>query len=311
MHVEGSHTPVASGFACWQTRPGPHTGGGPKMFPPQGPPGPETHPHVVAPGTVSQVAPAGQKPPHVPVASPPHGLMHRAAGPGQHARPPAVAQMHACSQTPPWQLSAVHGLPSSQSPSVWQVPGSVVVVVDGGGHWKTQSSSSGHGASGEHVSVVHCPVAGFRHFPTGGGGHSSVQNWFGSGHGWWSVQDWSVHCRSIVSKHFPAGGGGGHSGTQSWFAGHGAVREHEPLHWAVVGSRQVPVGGGGGHCGTHISASGPTKAPATDEHGCIGEHDAPHCPVLRLRQVPVGSGGGHIGRQSWFGSGQGASGPHV
>ena len=60
-----------------------------------------THPHVVPPGAVSQVEPAGQKPPHVPVASPAHGLTHMATGPGQHARPPAVAQIHACSQTPP------------------------------------------------------------------------------------------------------------------------------------------------------------------------------------------------------------------
>ena len=64
------------------------------MFPPQGPPGPETHPHVVAPGVVSHVAPGGQKPPHIPDASPLHGWTQSADGPGQQVRPLAVAQMH-------------------------------------------------------------------------------------------------------------------------------------------------------------------------------------------------------------------------
>ena len=90
-----------------------------------------------------------------------------------------------------------------------------MVVEDGGGHSNTQTCSSGHGAIGEHGCIVHCPVAMLRHLPTGGGGHSSVQNWFGSVHGWRGEQDSSVHCRAIVSKHLPAGGGGGHAGTQS------------------------------------------------------------------------------------------------
>jgi hypothetical protein len=119
--VVATHTPVASGLVCWQTSPGPHTGGGARMLPPHGPPTPETHSHAVPPGNVSQLAPAGQLPPQTPDGSVPQGFTHRAAGPGQHVRPPAVAQMHACSHTPFRQKSAEQGSPSSQSPSVWHV----------------------------------------------------------------------------------------------------------------------------------------------------------------------------------------------
>ena len=53
-----------------------------------------TQPHVVVPGTVSHVSPWGQEPPHVPDPSAPHGRTQSVDGPGQHVRPPAVAQMH-------------------------------------------------------------------------------------------------------------------------------------------------------------------------------------------------------------------------
>jgi hypothetical protein len=119
--VAATQTPVTSGFVCWHTSPGPQTGGGPKMLPPQGPPAPETHSHAVAPGSVSQVAPPGQLPPQVPAALAPQGRTQSAAGPGQQVTPPGVAQMQPCSHVPLTQVSAEHGLPSSQSWSVWHV----------------------------------------------------------------------------------------------------------------------------------------------------------------------------------------------
>jgi len=129
MQVAGSQMPVPSGLVCWQTSPGPQTGGGSRMFPPHGPPGPETHRHVgVAVGELSHAAPVGQVPPHVPAESRPHGLAHSAAGPGQQVTEPAETQTQPCSQMPWLQVSTVHGFPSSQSPSVWQA-GSVVLVV--------------------------------------------------------------------------------------------------------------------------------------------------------------------------------------
>ena len=42
-----THTPVASGLLCWQTSPAVHTGGGTRIFPPQGPPNPDTQAQVV------------------------------------------------------------------------------------------------------------------------------------------------------------------------------------------------------------------------------------------------------------------------
>lgn len=116
--VAATHTPPTSGLLCWQTSPGAHTGGDGKMLPPHGPPAPEMHPHAVAAGRVSQVAPVGQAPPQVPVAVAPHGRTHSADGPGQQVVPAGVAQTHPCSHTPPWQESTLHGLPSSQSLSL-------------------------------------------------------------------------------------------------------------------------------------------------------------------------------------------------
>jgi hypothetical protein len=228
-----------------------------------------TQPHVVVPGIVSHVSPAGQNPPQVPDASAPHGRTQSVDGPGQQVRPPAgLAQMHSCSHTPSRQWSAVQPFPSSQSASDWHIPpGSVVVVVVGGGHSSTQSSPLGQGAVGEHDCVVHWRVAMLRHVPSGGGGHRSVQISFGSVHGWRGEQSWSVHRPSTVTKHFPVGGGGGHSGTHSWFAGQGAVGEHEPPHCAVATSRQVPLGSGGGHTGTQISVVGSTNAPSAEPQG--------------------------------------------
>src|SRR2546426_3812328 len=51
-----THTPVASGLPCWQTRPAAQTGGGAKRLPPHGPPTPEKHPHVVVRAAISVVA---------------------------------------------------------------------------------------------------------------------------------------------------------------------------------------------------------------------------------------------------------------
>ena len=117
--VVETHTPVASGLLCWQTRPAAHTGGGAKMFPPQGPPSPETHPHVVPSGTGSHVAPDGQRPPHAPEASLPHGLTQRAAGPGQQAGTPLAArQMQTWTHVRFTQASWVQPFPSLQSASV-------------------------------------------------------------------------------------------------------------------------------------------------------------------------------------------------
>src|SRR5215468_11965814 len=95
-------------------------GGGAKMFPPQGPPGPETHPHAsFALDTLSQLAPKGHDPPQVPVASLPHGATHNSAGPGQHVcSPAALKHMQTCSHSPSSHRSAVQELPSSQSRSV-------------------------------------------------------------------------------------------------------------------------------------------------------------------------------------------------
>src|SRR6185369_3646294 len=101
MQVPATHTPVASGLVCWQTSPGSHTGGDTRTFPPHGPPGPETQPHIAAPDA-SHLAPDGHVPPHVAAAVAPHGRTQDAAGPGQHvAAPPGPTQMHACSHVPP------------------------------------------------------------------------------------------------------------------------------------------------------------------------------------------------------------------
>jgi hypothetical protein len=176
-----THTPVESGLLCWQIRPGPHTGGGVSRLPPQGPPTPETHSHVASPGSVSQLAPPGQLPPQTPEASLPHGLTQRALGPGQQVIPSGRAQMHPCSQTPPWQMSAVQGFSSSQSLSVWQAPCVVLVVL-------------------ATVVVVAETQRG-------------LQNSFGSRQGLSGEQGWSLHCRSTVTKHRPVGGG--HSARQN------------------------------------------------------------------------------------------------
>ena len=124
MHVGATHTPVASGLACSQTSPGAQTGAGGNTKPPQGPPTPDTQPQIPTaasgtPGRFSHVAPDGHVPPHAPAPSARHGATHSVAGPGQHADAPAgVRQMHACSQLPSTQRSAVQASPSSQSASV-------------------------------------------------------------------------------------------------------------------------------------------------------------------------------------------------
>jgi len=45
MQPGTTQTPVASGFDCWQTSPGPRTAGGMSMLPPHGPPSLETQRH--------------------------------------------------------------------------------------------------------------------------------------------------------------------------------------------------------------------------------------------------------------------------
>jgi hypothetical protein len=142
---DSTQMPGTSGLSCRQTRPGAHVGGDTRMLPPHGPPGPDTQPQVfVAVGRLSHVAPAGQKPPHVPPVSAPHGFTQSAAGPPQQLEAPVAASRHrqSCSHVPSTQRSAVHGLPSAQSASVpHDCPGSVVVVVvdDGSGQWNTHS----------------------------------------------------------------------------------------------------------------------------------------------------------------------------
>ena len=131
-----THTPVASGLPCWQTRPAAQTGGGAKRLPPHGPPMPEKHLHVVAPGRLSQLAPGGQLPPQAPKESLPHGRTQRAPGAGQHVSAPSgLTQMQTWTHIPFRQASCVQPFPSWQSASVWHVfSGSVVVVlVDGTG----------------------------------------------------------------------------------------------------------------------------------------------------------------------------------
>lgn len=114
-----SHTPVTSGNGCTHVNPAAHTGGGPSMLPPQGPPTPATQPHPCASGRASQVAPDGQEPPQVPAASAPQGRMHRSAGPPQQrCAPSALKQMHTWAHLPSSHRSAVQASPSSQSASV-------------------------------------------------------------------------------------------------------------------------------------------------------------------------------------------------
>ena len=232
-----THTPVTSGLLCRQTSPGAQTGGGGKMFPPQGPPTRETHPQAAAPGRLSQLAPEGQLPPQAPEASLPHGLTQRAAGPGQQVSPPAVAQIHPCSHTPLWQMSAVHGLPSLQSLFLWQVGCVVlvvvvtVIVVVERQRGLQNSFGSRHGLSSEQGWSLHCRSIVMKHRPVGGG-HSARQNSFG-GHGVPGAQDWPVHRWSSASKHIPVGGGGGQTGTQNSFGrGHRWPAEQDwPVHW--------------------------------------------------------------------------------
>ena len=136
IHFGATHMPVASGLLCWQTNPGAHTGDGTRMFPPHGPPAPETQPQDARTlGRLSQVASAGHVPPQTPDASAPQGRAHSAAGPGQQAGAPAeVRQMHACSHIPSTQRSTVHASLSLQSASVSHVGAGVGVGAELGRH---------------------------------------------------------------------------------------------------------------------------------------------------------------------------------
>jgi hypothetical protein len=166
--VSATHVPVASGLLCSQTNPGAQVGGGTSTFPPHGPPSPETHPHDTVPLLpLSQVAPAGQVPSHIPLASTPHGRAQRAAGPGQQlVTPVASRHRHACSQVSSMQRSAVHGLPSSHSVSIVQ-PGSVVVVVLVARHAGEQISFGlVHGWPGPQGSSLHWPSTVMKHLPS-------------------------------------------------------------------------------------------------------------------------------------------------
>lgn len=221
MHFGWTQTPVASGLVCWQTRPGAHTSGGVKRFPPHGPPTPETQPHAVVAGDrLLQVAPAGHVPPHVPAASAPQSFTQRAAGPGQQLTAPCVSrQTHACSHCPPTQRSTVQGLPSPQSASLRQ-PGTVVEVVD----------------EPRVVDVVEEGVV-----------HRGLQISFGSRQGLPGEQGWPLHCSSTVTKQPALELGGGHSARQASFGRHGfAVPQACPVHRRSRKSKQAPLGGGGG-----------------------------------------------------------------
>jgi len=146
------------------------------MLPPHGPPGPETQPQPLFVAVLSQLAPNGQAPPQAPVASLPHGVTQKAAGPGQHAcSPPALTHKQACSQTPFTHRSAVQALSSPQSASAAH-PGVGVSLASGmqpqlpsaaRSQWPAKTTA-GHanpgGHRGEkkhgppHAALLHCGV---------------------------------------------------------------------------------------------------------------------------------------------------------
>lgn len=121
MQVDGSHVPPTSGLTWLHVSPGPQTGIGAKMFPPHGPPGPDTQWQGIASGPAWHVLPVGHVPPQVPNAGPPQmpgnvvvvGRTQSAAGPGQQLwLAVASMQMHTCSHWPFVHRSTVHPLPS-------------------------------------------------------------------------------------------------------------------------------------------------------------------------------------------------------
>ena len=226
-----------SGLACLHTRPGAHTGDGGDTNPSHGPPTPETQPHALAiAGRLSQVAPVGQVPPHVPAASAPQGSAHDAAGPGQQAGAPVgVRHRQACSHPPSTHRSAVQPFPSSHSASVTHA---------GGGHCGSQTSFGfRHGTPGPHGSKLHCRSTVTKHRPLGGGGGQvATQNCSGR-HGWSGPHGCVVHLRVTVSKHVPIGGGDPHAGEQNSFGnGHPSAGEQAtPLHSRTIVSKQPPA----------------------------------------------------------------------
>jgi hypothetical protein len=275
------------------------------MFPPHGPPSPETHPHAdSAVGTLSQLAPTGQTPPHAPAASLPHGTRHSADGPGQQATVPAgVRQMQSCSHRPFTQRSAVHELSSAQSPSVAQ-PGVGVGRVTGM-HWHVPAASgahcpwitnsiSGHACPGGQAgSITHGPPQAFP--PHWGVGVSGGVGWSGT----------QSHVPLAPIAHCPCRTG--MSGPlQTWPAGHGTgtTTVHGPphgtaLHCGVGVGRAVAVGGGetgaqrqapaasGVHAPTRLTSFG-HGWPAG--HGGEMTHGPPHGT---LEHCGTGVGGGH------------------
>ena len=114
------------------------------MFPPHGPPGPETHPHApFALDALSQRAPVGHAPPHAPEASVPHAAPQNAAGPGQQLRAPdGDTHRQSCSHAPFTHRSAVQPLSSLQSASLAHTGGGVGFST--GMHWQLPSAAAAH-----------------------------------------------------------------------------------------------------------------------------------------------------------------------
>jgi hypothetical protein len=152
-----SQWPLASGSDWRQTSPGAHTGAASSRLPPHGPPGPETQRHSLPALAVSQLAPDGHAPPHVPAAVLPQGRTQRADGPAQQPSPPAAFRhTQVCWQAPSTQRSAVHGLASAQSALL--VHCGAGVVRGPGRHWQLPAASRSQWPSS--TSCGHAPPLG-------------------------------------------------------------------------------------------------------------------------------------------------------
>lgn len=221
------------------------------MFPPHGPPGPETHAHPpFALAAASQLAPVGQKPPHVPAASLPHRATHSAEGPGQQVSPPSEERhRQSCSHSPFTQRSAVHALSSLQS---------------------TSDEHPGVGVGGVSATHSHAPVASAMHCPGRATSARSGQTSPG-GH----VGNTTHRPPHITSLHCGVGVAGavGCTGTQSQLPS--AVIVHCPCRSGTSGPlHTLPSGHGNGK----LTVQAPPQT------------GPPHCGVRVGRGVVVGGG---------------------